>query len=62
MIGASVARVEDERFLRGEGRYVADLTLPFMAEALIVRSPHPHARIVRIDARGASRGPMSSRS
>ena len=53
MIGASVARVEDERFLRGEGRYVADLTLPFMAEALIVRSPHPHARIVSIDARSA---------
>ena len=45
MIGASVRRVEDERFLRGEGRYVADLNLPFMAEAFVLRSPHPHARI-----------------
>ena len=53
MIGARVERVEDERFLRGQGRYVADLWLPFMAEALIVRSPHPHARILHIDARRA---------
>ena len=49
MIGARVARVEDERFLRGEARYVADLRLPFMAEALVVRSPHAHARIRKID-------------
>jgi carbon-monoxide dehydrogenase large subunit/6-hydroxypseudooxynicotine dehydrogenase subunit gamma len=49
MIGASIPRVEDERFLRGEGRYVADLRLPFTVEASIVRSPHPHARIRAID-------------
>ncbi len=51
MIGARVARVEDERFLRGEARYVADLRIPFMAEALVVRSPHAHARIRKIDGR-----------
>src|SRR6202048_1875940 len=51
MIGARVARVEDERFLRGEARYVADLRSPFMAEALVVRSPHAHARIRKIDRR-----------
>src|SRR4029077_247748 len=49
MIGASIPRVEDERFLRGEGRYVADLRLPFTVEASILRSPHPHARIRAID-------------
>lgn len=49
MIGSRVLRLEDERFLRGEGRYVADLTMPFAAEAYIVRSPHPHARIIDID-------------
>jgi carbon-monoxide dehydrogenase large subunit len=49
MIGASIPRVEDERFLRGEGRFVADLRMPFMLEAHVVRSPHPHARIVSID-------------
>ena len=39
-------------FLRGEARYVADLRIPFMAEALVVRSPHAHARILKIDKRG----------
>ena len=50
MIGSSALRVEDERFLRGEGRYVADIVLPFMREAVLLRSPHAHARIVSIDA------------
>ena len=53
MIGQSVPRVEDYRFLRGEGRYVADIALPFMREAYVVRSPHAHARIVAIDASAA---------
>lgn len=44
-IGARTLRVEDERFLRGEGRFVADIAMPFMVEAHIVRSPYPHARI-----------------
>ena len=30
LIGAPVRRVEDARFLTGQGRYVADLTLPRM--------------------------------
>jgi CO/xanthine dehydrogenase Mo-binding subunit len=50
MIGARVPRVEDERFLRGEGRFVADLKLPFMVEAMILRSPQAHARFASIDA------------
>jgi|SRR5665213_55346 len=49
MIGSRTLRVEDMRFLRGEGCYVADRQLPFMAEAMIVRSPHAHAHIVKID-------------
>jgi len=49
MIGARIPRVEDERFLRGEGRFVADLKLPFMVEATVLRSPHAHARIRGID-------------
>ena len=53
MIGARVPRVEDERFLRGEGRFVADLRLPFMLEAFVFRSPHAHARILRIDTTAA---------
>jgi carbon-monoxide dehydrogenase large subunit len=53
MIGARTLRVEDERFLRGEGRFVADLKLPFMVEAFVLRSPHAHARIGGIDASAA---------
>jgi carbon-monoxide dehydrogenase large subunit/6-hydroxypseudooxynicotine dehydrogenase subunit gamma len=53
MIGARIPRVEDERFLRGEGRFVADLKLPFMLEACILRSPQAHARIAAIDTGAA---------
>lgn len=49
LIGARVRRVEDPRLLTGRGRYVDDIRLPGMLEAAILRSPHPHARIVRID-------------
>jgi CO/xanthine dehydrogenase Mo-binding subunit len=48
-LGKSINRVEDPRFLRGEGRYVDDIKLANMAHAAIVRSPHAHARIVSID-------------
>lgn len=54
MIGARVPRREDERFLRGEGRFVADLRMPFMAEAVVLRSPNAHARIRSIDITAAS--------
>ncbi|PYN61952.1 MAG: xanthine dehydrogenase [Candidatus Rokuibacteriota bacterium] len=46
--GAAVKRREDPRFLRGEGRFVDDVTLPSMLHAAFVRSPHAHARITRI--------------
>jgi CO/xanthine dehydrogenase Mo-binding subunit len=48
-LGKSVNRVEDPRFLRGEGRYIDDISVPGMAHAAIVRSPHAHARILSID-------------
>ena len=50
LIGQSVGRREDKRFLTGRGRYVDDLHLPHTAHAAFVRSPHAHARLVRIDA------------
>ena len=53
MIGASVKRKEDRRLLTGSGRYVDDIRLPDTIHAALVRSPHPHARIVRIDAGAA---------
>ena len=48
--GAAVARREDPRFLRGEGRYVDDIKLPGLLHAAFVRSPHAHARIRAIRA------------
>jgi carbon-monoxide dehydrogenase large subunit len=48
-IGRSVTRIEDERFLTGRGAYIDDVKLPGMAAMAILRSPHAHARIQRID-------------
>lgn len=52
-IGQSLRRVEDDRLLRGNGRYLADLDVPGMLVGAFVRSPHAHARIAGIDAEGA---------
>ena len=54
MFGAKVARVEDQRFLRGQGRYCDDLLVddPRLLHAAVLRSPHAHARIVDIDVSG----------
>ena len=44
-IGIPIKRLEDPRLLVGGGRYVDDLVRPGLAHAVIVRSPHAHARI-----------------
>jgi len=46
-------RLEDERMLRGQGRYVSDWDLPGQAHAHFLRADRPHARIVSIDASAA---------
>jgi CO/xanthine dehydrogenase Mo-binding subunit len=56
-IGKRLNRVEDPRFLRGQGRYIDDIKLPGMAHAAVLGSPHAHARIVSIDTRAAERLP-----
>ena len=48
-IGQAVRRVEDQRFLTGQGRYVDDIVLPAMAHGVTLLSPHAHARIRRED-------------
>ena len=55
--GAAVKRREDPRFLRGEGRFVDDVTLPGMLHVAFLRSPHAHARIAKIDTAAAAAGP-----
>ena len=53
-IGASQRRKEDYRFLTGRGTFVDDITLPDVAHAAFVRSPHAHARIQSISAARAA--------
>ena len=55
-IGQPVSRFEDPRLLRGRGRYQDDVNLPGQAYAVVLRSPHAHARICALDtAAGAAR-------
>jgi carbon-monoxide dehydrogenase large subunit len=56
-IGQPVARFEDPRLLRGEGRFVHDVNLHGQLHAVLLRSPHPHARIVGIDTGAAAAAP-----
>ena len=48
-IGASVERKEDARLLRGETRWVDNMTLPGMLWMAVVRSPYAHAKIGNVD-------------
>ena len=53
-IGHPVARLEDERLLRGGSRYVSDLIATSGAlRVKVLRSPHAHARILHVDATDA---------
>jgi len=56
-IGRSVPRPNLARLTEGRGQYVSDVTLPRMAHVAFVRSPHAHARIVKIDAAAAKQAP-----
>jgi carbon-monoxide dehydrogenase large subunit len=56
-VGAAMPRKEDRRMLLGRGRFVGDLTRPGLLHAAFVRSPHAHARIVRIDPAAALKAP-----
>ena len=52
-LGASRPRVEDNRFIRGMGNYVDDISLPGMLHMEVLRSPLAHARIRSIDVAAA---------
>ena len=49
LIGSSVKRVEDKRFLTGQGKYTDDIKLPNMTYTRFVRSPYAHANIKGVD-------------
>lgn len=54
-IGAALPRPNALRHLEGRGRFVDDLRQSGLLHAAFVRSPHAHARIVRIETAAAAR-------
>jgi aerobic carbon-monoxide dehydrogenase large subunit len=56
-IGQPLRRREDLKLLTGKGRYVDDISLPGMLHMAVLRSPHAHAVIERIDLSRAASAP-----
>ena len=55
IFGSGIRRREDPRLITGTATYTDDLALPGMVHAAMLRSPHAHARITRIDTSRAKR-------
>ena len=56
-IGRTIRSKESPRLVTGRGQFTDDIILPGMLQAMILRSPHAHARIVSADARSALKFP-----
>src|SRR6185369_9339619 len=56
-IGQPIPRTEDARLLTGRGQFSDDFSFPGQTYAALARSPHAHARIVRIDTAAAKKMP-----
>jgi carbon-monoxide dehydrogenase large subunit len=56
-VGRSLSRREDHRLLTGQGQFVADIVLPRMLHAVLLRSPVAHARIRSVDVSAAAAAP-----
>ena len=57
IFGSGIRRREDPRLITGVATYTDDFVLPGMVHAAMLRSPHAHARIRRIDVDAAKRAP-----
>ena len=57
VVGRPSARVDGLQRARGEARYTADVVLPGMLHAAVLRSPHAHARVQRLDLAPALAAP-----
>lgn len=57
ILGAAVKRVEDPRFIRGEGTYVSNMKMDGMLHMAVVRSEVPHANLAEIDIAEATAMP-----
>ncbi|MFN9572133.1 MAG: xanthine dehydrogenase family protein molybdopterin-binding subunit, partial [Betaproteobacteria bacterium] len=56
-VGQAVARREDDGLLAGRAQFVDDVAFGDALHMVLVRSPHPHARLVAIDAAAARATP-----
>ncbi len=54
-IGKSIPRIDSRSRVTGEAVFTADIRLPRMLTGKILRSPHPHARILNVDASKAAK-------
>ena len=57
IFGSKIRRIEDPRLITGLAKYTDDFVLPRMAHMAVVRSPHAHAKIGRIDSSKAASMP-----
>ncbi len=57
LIGQSIRRVEDKRFITGRGNYTDDIILPHQTYASFSRSPYAHANILNVDIEAAKAMP-----
>jgi carbon-monoxide dehydrogenase large subunit len=57
ILGSTVKRREDPRLITGAGKYTDNIVLPGMTYMAILRSPHAHARIKKIDTSKARKHP-----
>ncbi len=57
IFGSGIRRREDPRLITGTARYTDDIVLPGMVHAAILRSPHAHARIARLETSRAKDAP-----
>src|SRR5687768_18275847 len=53
VVGRDVPRTDAVPKVTGAAQYVADIQMPGMLHAAVLRSPHPHARIVSVDVSAA---------
>ena len=57
VVGRPAARIDGPARARGEALFTADLTFPGMLHTAVLRSPHAHARLSRIDLAPALAAP-----
>src|SRR5512140_3509789 len=57
VVGKPIPRVDGDQRVSGAARFPSDIQLPGMLYAKFLRSPHPHARVLRVDTSRAEKLP-----